>query len=222
MKKTLTVPTSLDEVSVRQLRLYLETIQEDITDDMKTLALFQCFLGIGKRQYDAIKPADRTRIAAAMTDLLQAQAEFKAIFTYRGTRYGIIPNLEAMTNGEYIDLDNYSKKPADIPKFLSVLYRPITKQKGDYYEIEPYQGSEKLRSIMEEVPASIYLGSQAFFLTIGRELFNCTPKYLQAAAAESQQKRSASLTKNGTGKATYTHLQAGILQNLAQLLKVIF
>ena len=64
-------------------------------------------------------------------------------FTMTGTDgasidFGFIPDLENMTFGEYVDLDNFITDWQSMHKAMAVLYRPITFEKNDKYLIEEY------------------------------------------------------------------------------------
>lgn len=84
-------------------------------------------------------------------------------FKIAGVEFGIIPDFEEMSTAEYLDLDSYQNDTQHIDRLMAVLYRPIVKSKGDKYEIEKYEGSDKYKDVMREVDSSIFLSATSFF-----------------------------------------------------------
>jgi hypothetical protein len=91
-------------------------------------------------------------------------------FRHHGVEYGLIPDFEEMLTKEYLDIDKYEKDFNQIHRLMAVFYRPITKSKGDKYDIEEYEGTSKYSDIMLEVDVSIYQKLIGFFLTLNQIL----------------------------------------------------
>jgi len=91
-------------------------------------------------------------------------------FRHDGVEYGLIPDFEEMLTKEYLDIDKYEKDFNQIHRLMAVMYRPITKSKGDKYVIEEYDGTSKYSDIMLEVDVSIYQKLIGFFLTLNQIL----------------------------------------------------
>ena len=127
--------------------------------------------------------------------------EFYPIIEWEGKMYGFQP-MHKMTAGEYIDFDTLAKDTkGNINALLSVLYRPITKNKldstkfvtktvlrayngdvenpFDYYEIKKYDSTERkeVEPIFDSFPANIALGALTFFLDSKAPLLKGTPTY---------------------------------------------
>lgn len=112
--------------------------------------------------------------------LLKEDYDLVHRFEYDGVEYGFIPNLSKITAGEFIDLDNYmNEEPKQLHKICSILYRPITRTFGKYYEIEDYEGTDKLADIMMKVDVSIILGAMVFFYSLSKSLLDHTNTYIQ-------------------------------------------
>lgn len=115
--------------------------------------------------------------------ILKQDAKFINRFTLNGVDYGFVPNLDNIKTKEWVDIDLYQADPQSIHKLLSILYRPVKKQKWyhrlfnkDRYEIEDYNGSHNdfLRA-----PIEIYLGMMVFFYRLKKELLITTNTYTQ-------------------------------------------
>lgn len=117
-------------------------------------------------------------------ELLQ-QAETKRhlkIIELDGVEYGFIPDWDAFTTGEWIDLENYAGDFwTNVNKIMSVLYRPIERRSGSIYSIAPYTAKEDATPF-NELSAEIFAGAMLFFLNSRKELLNTTKLSLEVAA----------------------------------------
>jgi hypothetical protein len=84
--------------------------------------------------------------------------------------FGFMPNMDEMSLGEYVDLEKYISDWGTMHKAMAVLYRPIVAGKGEFYEIEPYSGSDKYADVMRDSPVTAALGAMVFFYRLGKEL----------------------------------------------------
>ena len=89
-------------------------------------------------------------------------------FKMDGVKYGFIPDLDELTLGEYIDLDNNISKWEQIHIAMNVLYRPIKDSKGLNYNIKDYDTSDSDK--MKNMPLGAAMGSVFFFYNLGLEL----------------------------------------------------
>ena len=79
-----------------------------------------------------------------------------------------------MTFGEYIDLDTFVGKTEDLHKAMGVLYRPITKEQGNKYDIEPYNFDVHSLNAKKFEGLSINIGNPiaVFFWNLGKKLLD--------------------------------------------------
>jgi hypothetical protein len=107
---------------------------------------------------------------------------------------GFIPDLSAMSFGEYVDLDSVC---ADIykdgkimgeaaHKMMSILYRPIVAKFGKYYDIESYKTNDKRKyeSAVSELTLDHVLNTLLFFSTLEIELYNDSLVFLAKEITE--------------------------------------
>lgn len=96
--------------------------------------------------------------------------------------YGFVPDINAISFGEWLDLDSNCKDfPKNLNKILAILYRPISNQLGNKYTIEPYNASHlKNADEFNEMPLAIANGALVFFSTIEKELVNTSLQYLDS------------------------------------------
>jgi hypothetical protein len=92
-------------------------------------------------------------------------------YNWRG--FGFVPNINAITFGEFVDLiENCKEFNKNLPKILSILYRPIVSNVGNKYTIEDYDSDKHLAnaSLFREMPLHFANGAMVFFSTIRKEL----------------------------------------------------
>jgi hypothetical protein len=134
------------------------------------------------------KPKDFVR-QLAPDQLQNAINAFKAVIDQpqankqnRWKDYGFVPDINAISFGEWLDLDSNCKDfPKNLNKILAILYRPISNQLGNKYSIEPYNASHlKNADDFNEMPLAIANGALVFFSTIEKELVNTSLQYLDS------------------------------------------
>ena len=78
--------------------------------------------------------------------------------------YGFIPDLDEVSLGEYIDLDNNASKWEQMHVAMNVLYRPIKTSKVGKYNIEEYD--VKFPEVYERYAFGCSYWKHFFFSTI--------------------------------------------------------
>jgi hypothetical protein len=144
-------------------------------------------------------------------------------FTVSSTEFGFIPNLDNMTYGEYLDLSTYSKDLwQNLPTFLSIVYRPITKRDGETYEIEPYNGTNDdiVTLFTHALTMDIVWGAIGFFTLLQKDLLKGMGTYsiqmLEKMKTNTQVLET--LTKNGVDTSVLQSSQETISQSLIKSL----
>ena len=127
-----------------------------------------------------IEQSIATKTMFDINELLSKEHDLIQRFEIDGIEYGFIPNLSKITAGEFIDLDNYlSDDTKQLHKICAILYRPIKSSTGKYYDIEKYEGTDKLSDIMMKVDCKVALGALVFFYLLSKSLLNLTNTYIQ-------------------------------------------
>lgn len=115
-----------------------------------------------------------------LNELLSKEYDLVQRFEIDGVEYGFIPNLSKISTGEFIDLDNYlNEEDKQLHKICAILYRPIKSSFNKYYEIEKYEGTDKLADVMMKVDCKVALGAMVFFYNLSKSLLNLTNTYIQ-------------------------------------------
>jgi len=123
--------------------------------------------------------------------LTQETARFEKVVQMDGKRFGFVPDWDAFTAGEWIDLENYLEDFwKNAHKVMSVLFREVTYELGEKYEVKKYTAKEDA-SIFEEMPADLVSGTLLFFWTTRNELLHdMRSSLLEVAEAAIQSAKS--------------------------------
>jgi len=216
MKITFNIPTSLEEIKIKDYQKYINIVKDNEENiEFVNIKCVEIFCGLKINDVNVISVNDFQEILSELTKTFEKKQSFKTRFEHNGIEYGFIPDLENMTMGEYIDINNYLSDSNTIHKAMAVMYRPVTFTKKDMYLIEPYETANKHETIMREVPTSLFLGSQVFFYDLGKELINASIHYLPEGERVQLEK---TLEKSGVGIPQFMHLLEETHYNLkAQL-----
>jgi len=179
MKIELKIPTSLSEIKLVQYQKFLAIAKDNEESEFLQQKMVQLFCGIDLKDVAQIRYKDVAEITANINNLFNKENRFIQRFKMGGVEFGFIPNLDDMSTGEYMDLDNYITDWDTMHNAMAVLYRPITNKLGNKYEIEQYQGSITYADVMKHAPLDVVLGAMVFFYNLGNDLLSSTINYLE-------------------------------------------
>jgi len=212
----LTIPTKLSEIPLYQMVEYNSLGK--MSPSEKTMKALSIFLNVSEKELAKFPLAVVNKAISHVQNILNETPDFHKQFTHKGIKYGFIPNLDDITTGEFIDIENYQKNPADMWKLISVLYRPITKEgQGHRYLIETYKGN--VNEQLKDVPSDIAYGALVFFCNLGIDLLTYTLKSLKTEM-EAQTNRDS--VKSGGGSLSSISYVEAMLQNLTELVSCPF
>ena len=200
MKVEIQIPSSLSEITLEQYQKFAKLNTEENQDSSflmhKTVEVF-CNLNL--KDIAKVKYIYVQEILNDINKLFESKQDLTPTFKMKGVEYGFVPVLDDMTLGEYIDLDENFTDWDMMHKAMAVLYRPITLQKGDRYQIKEYEGLEKA-DLMKQMPLSVVMGCMFFFYNLNNELLKTTLNYLkQEIPRELTTEQLQTLAKNGGG-----------------------
>jgi len=212
----LTIPTKLSEIPLYQMVEYNSLGEISASD--KTMKALSIFLNVSEKELAKFPLAVVNKAISHVQNILNETPDFHKQFTHKGIKYGFIPNLDDITTGEFIDIENYQKNAADMWKLLSVLYRPITKEgQGHRYLIETYKGN--VNEQLKDVPSDVAYGALVFFCNLGIDLLTYTLRFLKA---ETEAQTNKDLVKNGGGSLSSISYAGAMLQSLKELVSCPF
>lgn len=194
------VPTSLEHITIKQF-LKWKHATENSSEEFLPFQLISIFCNIELNEVIKIPLKQFEDIIFTIGKALEETPKHVQRFMMNGVEYGFIPNFDNVTTAEYVDLDTYID--TDVLKAMMVMYRPINQTFGkDLYNIKEYNGTDGFE-IMNDAPASIFLGAKVFFWNLGTDLKNYIPRYLERVTTEEEK---IILEKNGVGISQLTQL----------------
>jgi hypothetical protein len=156
-------------------RIHFNKIFLEQPDPVKLLAVY---LGIPVNE---LKNAQRNQVEFAEAFIFKKLTEGvtkEIVFTFEteGKTYGFENDWSKLAWGAWKDLEFLSSQDIieNIHKILSVLYRPVTEEKGTKYKIEPYDANtvEERAELFKKVPVKIWFGAAQFFFSISQIYIN--------------------------------------------------
>jgi hypothetical protein len=181
----ITLPENISDITLNQFQRYSELVErEDLTDKQKNDRKISIFTSINHKESGSISSVDYNEILEQIDSALNQTVEFKNTFKMGGVEFGFIPNLDEITQGEFIDLSTYGMSAENLHKVMAVLFRPIKNKDGfKNYSVVGYDGTKQYAEVMKQMPLSIVNGALVFFLNLANELTIHTQKYMSLAQA---------------------------------------
>ena len=161
------VPTDWSAVSLKK---YLALVKDmevySDTPEAVDAAMFHHLCELDITYINKLNISIYTDIRNKLYELINiSDSPLKRIITVNGKKYGFEPNLGEMSYGAYVDLQKYKelKIDKDWAEIMCILYRPVTNQIGELYEIEPYSAKIDKKLFMD-VTMDVHFGAMFFFL----------------------------------------------------------
>ena len=177
MNITLTIPTSLSEITLGQYKKYLEIQTSEIDERSLQAKMIEIFCNAPLEYVMQLKYSDTQEISSVLEEMFKEKPDLVQRFKLGNKEYGFHPNLEDLSLGEYIDLDTYIGDWQNMERAMNVLYRPIIAKLREKYEIEKY--STELKEEALNIPMDAVLSSIFFLWNLGMELSQSMMKYLE-------------------------------------------
>lgn len=184
MKVKINIPENLSEITLGQYQKYMKLINDNVASEFVNQKTIEIFCNLPLNEVVNINYKSVNEILEHINEMFTKTYSLKTSFELAGVEFGFIPNLEDITFGEYVDLDNYLKDVSTWHKAMAVLYRPIKKKVKNMYIIEDYAGSEKYGEVMKFAPLDVTFGAMVFFYHLSSELLNVMMDYLHRQATQ--------------------------------------
>jgi hypothetical protein len=220
MKATIKVPSTLEEITVKQYSEFVKIQSNNQDDEFIAMKMVSIFCNMELSEVSKISYSSIIDVVQHLNNLFAAKHEFVKRFTLGGVEFGFIPNLENISFGEYVDLEANLTSFETMHKAMAVMYRPIVREQKNRYDIQSYESSSNFAEVMEFAPISIALGAQVFFWNLGKELLQATMDYLEKTMSKKQKATLAkqlNLANGGDGIAAYMHSLKEMLHDSMQL-----
>ena len=212
MNIEISVPSNLNEITLGQYQKFLKIAENNPEGNFLNAKMIEIFCGIPLSDSYKLKMSSVTAIIDILSEMLNKTPKHTERFKMNGIEYGFIPDLDELSLGEYIDLDNNISKWEQMHIAMNVLYRPIKNSKAGKYNIVDYDVNNP--EDLKDMPLGAAIGSVFFFYNLGMELSNHTILYLdnQAEMADIQEQLISINDMDGINQ--FTDSLTEILQNL--------
>ena len=218
MKVDIYIPDELSDITLEQYQKFAKlNTEENQNTNFLLHKMVEIFCRLDLKDIARIKFNYVTQIVNDLNNIFNTKTKLIPTFKMKGVEYGMIPKLDDITLGEYIDLDNNISDWDTMHKAMAVLYRPIKLKKDHRYQIEEYTGDENAGSF-KDMPLDVVMGSLFFLWTLSEELLQITLKYLAKEMKDkltSQQRQI--LEESGVGINQSMAWLKGMLPSLIKL-----
>ena len=206
MKLAITIPTELSEIKLSQYQKFMNIAEQNEESDFVHHKMIEIFCNVELKYVAQFKRKQIVQIIGSINMLFEKIPPFKNRFVLNGTEYGFIPNLDDISQGEYMDLDNYIADWRDLHRCMAVMFRPVKTKLKDKYTIESYEGSDWYAEKMLDAPLDVVLAARVFFYRLGNELLKSTLTFLEENPQIQTLVNKRNSGKDGAGIPQFMHL----------------
>jgi hypothetical protein len=204
MEVQINVPSTLNEIPLKHYQDFLNVQKNSSDEEFVAQKMVEIFCGIRLIEVAKIKLTSLNELIAHFTTLFSQVPKFQPTFKIGDIEFGFIPELEEISFGEYVDLDNHLQSWDNFHKAMAVLYRPIKTRKGEKYDIKDYDPNIDMQELMKFAPLDICIAASLFFWTLESDLLQATLNYLEKEIAKEKNlsltlAKQLNLPKDGDG-----------------------
>lgn len=222
----ISIPQTLRDIKVKQWQKYVDVYEKNkdgVENDFLEKKLISIFCDVELKDINKIDFHLFSDVVLHLNSVIDSQPDLVQRFKLKGTddvivEFGLIPNFDKISYGEFIDLERYLFDNSQLHKAMAVLYRPIKFKSKDKYLIHDYKGTEYMAEVMKDAPLDAALSAKVFFYRLAKKLANYTMVYtlkeLQQKELDRDNKHSE---RNGEVIKQYSLLLGKMLGELEKL-----
>ena len=201
-KKTYNLINSWSDVTLEKWILLI-----DLEAGSKTKEAEETIATLSDIPRKLIKELSIRDVAIIMKKLSELQNRQDTVLTkvieIDGIEYGMHPNLDDITLGEYADIETFIKDGLEknMPELMSVLFRPVIERKNEVYTIAAYDGDITIRAeTMKKMSAEQVQSTLFFFYNFVIGFSKIMPSFLIEQTQEKvKQLQTETLQNAGVG-----------------------
>jgi len=215
MEIQINVPTSLNEIPLKNYVDFLNVQKGSNDEEFVAQKMIEIFCGIRLVDVAKIKLTSLNEMVVHFTELFNQKPKFQQTFKIGDIEFGFIPNLEDISFGEYVDLENNLQSWDSFNKAMAVMYRPIKTRIKDKYDIQEYSGTTEYQDLIQYAPLDVCIAASVFFS-------NLTLNYLEKQIKKDPNLsttlvKQLNLPSNGDGISQYMDSLKETLQSSMKL-----
>ena len=221
-----TIPETLRDIKLSQWQRYIEILEKNKDAELTGFSekkLLGIFCGVELKDIDRIGLSVFDNTIQHLSNILNSKPELVKTFKMTGTddvtvEFGLIPNFDKMSYGEFVDLEKYLFVDKDLHRAMAVMYRPVKlKSKGSYL-IHDYNGTDYLAEVMKNTPLDVALSARVFFYRLATKLSNFTMAYTLKELQQKQEgRKDKHSVKSGETIKQYLHSLEKMSEELEKL-----
>lgn len=209
------VPTHINDITLEQYQRFALINTEEQDKEFFMFKTIEIFCGVDIALVSKMRLSDAESISNEVLAVLQQNVPFTNKFELDGVKYGFIPDLQAISLGEFIDLEEGLSKDKDFHKAASVMFRPIVKEFGELYTIEGYEANTEMHHVMKQAPVGVISAAIVFFYNIAKELLKASQDFSSQEKEEAMTILEKLNSQRNTGGLTLSTLYAeAMLQSI--------
>ena len=222
----LNVPKTLRGVKLREWIKFFDIYEknkDNESNDFLNKKMLEIFCDVDLKSLLKIPVSSFDTIIAHLYDTLNSDTPLVNTFKMVGTdgvevEFGLIPNLDKMSYGEWEDLENYIWDNKTLHRAMAVLYRPLIWQIGGKYRIHEYKGTDFYADLMKEMPIDVALGARVFFYRLVKKLGDYTMDSILNQYQKEMESNSETVSEeNGKAIQQYLSLRKEMSEELTKL-----
>ena len=192
-----TIPETLRDIKLSQWQRYIEILEKNKDAELTGFLekkLLGIFCEVELKDIDRIGLSVFDNTIQHLSNVLNSKPELVKTFKMEGTdgvtvEFGLIPNFDKMSYGEFVDLEKYLFVDKDFHRAMAVMYRPVKLKSQGSYLIHDYKGTEYLAEVMKSTPLDVALAARVFFYRLATKLSNFTMAYTLKELQQKQEGR---------------------------------
>tara|TARA_R100000781_G_scaffold114407_1_gene85126 strand:- start:2617 stop:3243 length:627 start_codon:yes stop_codon:yes gene_type:complete len=197
------IPTSWSDITIGMYQDFVKIQKTKYSkEEEKAIDLVCKMTKLEAEKLSRFKYKDLKYLVDKLKKLMDSEIDSETLVKkveFNNTKYGLIPNFSNISLGEFVDIENNCKDSySNLHKIMSVMYRPIVKEKGDRYSIEEYNPDEYKEDLFKDFPIVVSVSALSFFFRLGKILKLALLKYSEKEVTK-KIARLKRLVKNGGG-----------------------
>ena len=210
MKKEIILPEHIGDITLGQYQEYYKLTQrKDLSDVNFNRRKIGIFTELNFKDVGSIAQKDFKSIIDQIDIALNLTPKFEQRFFIDDIEFGMIPNMDKMSNTEYADTFLYplseENEEGDMVhsfenahRLMAILCRPIVNEdKFKNYKIAKYNGTEEYGEFMKRTPMVYVNGIIDFFFHLAKELRISTQRYTEEVLAKERKLSTTGINGDG-------------------------
>jgi len=208
----ISVPTHINDITLEQYQRFAKINTEEQDKEFFMFKTIEIFCGVDIAKVSKMRLKDAESISNEVIEVLNGNIPFTNRFELEGVKYGFIPDLQAISLGEFIDLEEGLADSKSFHKAAAVMFRPVVKEFGELYTIDGYEASTDMHHLMKSAPLGVISAAIVFFYNIVKELQMDLKDYSQEKAQETRTILEKLNSQKSTDGLTLSMLYAEAMQ----------